>query len=261
MGSVPPTTHANVSTIYLLKNPIKKPTSESDDSKLLIVIDHKKLEIGEFFLEKYLSGDLKKLLAAIKKWDSYLKKFRKSKQLFNSSELPLPVQFSNQESCSPSNSFNSSLTFDSTLVQLFYKNNKLRFIYKINHSPGPPMKYRFICWKTLLNIPNGFSDFGYEKFKRQKLSAEVERDIRKDLHRSYPTQKLFTYREKETNELTLGEKQLYNVLKAISNNYPRIGYCQGMNFIVGYLLLISGGNEHEAFSLFQKMGIDLRFII
>lgn len=258
MGSMPPT---KTSVFVTTPSQHPKPQTESEESKSLPLpipmLDPRKLEIGEFFLDKYLHPSKNKLLKNLQRWDAFLKKLQKSKGLFNSSELPLPANPVNQGSSSPSNSCNSSQTFDSTLIQLFLKSNRNKFIYKVNHSPGPPMKYRFACWKAILNIANGFGDYGYEKFRTEKCPHEVERDIRKDLHRTYPTQQLFLCHDR--SELTIGEKQLYNVLKAIANNFPRIGYCQGMNFVVGFLLLISGGNETEAFCLFQRMGLDGRF--
>lgn len=230
--------------------------SESEESKSISVIDQKKLEIGEFFLEKNLSK--KKQQANIKKWDAYLKKIKKSKGLMNSSEFPMPGTILHQNSSSPSNSCSSSLTFDTTIIQLFYKKSQSKFISKVNHSPGPPMKYRFICWRTIMNISNGFPD-AFLEMKKQTLPKVVERDIKYDLHRTYPSHPLFIF--KQTGDTTLGEKQLYSVLRALANNFPRIGYCQGMNFVVGFLLLISGGNEAESFNFFQKMGLDWRFHI
>ena len=264
MGSFPSksqnyqSSNHNILEIPMNLKPPPKAHSESEESKSLSLLDARKLEIGEYFLEKYLTIKKKKQQNNIKIWDGLLKKIHKSKGLFNSYEIPLPSNSINQGFSSPSNSLNSSLTFDSTLIHLFYTSNRAKFLYKNNHSPGPPMKYRFICWKTMLNIPNGF-DPQYQTYKQKKPHKDVDRDIRKDLHRTYPTQKLFTFRENE--DFTIGEKQLYNVLKAIANNFPRIGYCQGMNFVVGFLLLISGGNENDAFSLFQKLGLDMRFHI
>ena len=49
--------------------------------------------------------------------------------------------------------------------------------------------------------------------------------IDKDLHRTFnlPEQK---------------RKMFENVLKRIANHFPKTGYTQGMNFIIGYLILI-----------------------
>lgn len=237
--------------------------SESEESKSLSMIDQKKLEIGEFFLESHSNNGKKQVLKKklennVKKWDSYLKKIKKTQGLMKSTELPQPKKMFPAiiATPSPSNSCTSTLTFDSTLIQLFFKKNKSKFLSKVNHSPGPPMKYRFICWRTIMNIPNGCSEI-FTQMKKKKANKIVERDIKNDLHRTYPSQPMF--KMKNGSDMTLGERQLCNTLKALANNFPRIGYCQGMNFVVGFMLLISGGNEAESFNLFQKMGLDLRF--
>ena len=44
-----------------------------------------------------------------------------------------------------------------------------------------------------------------------------------------------------------------NVLKAYSLYNTKVGYCQSMNFILGFILAVNGGNESEAFWLFIAM--------
>ena len=60
----------------------------------------------------------------------------------------------------------------------------------------------------------------------------MTRKIAKDLGRTFPGNEEF-----KTNH-ELGENRLYNVLKAYSAYDPETGYCQGMNFITGMLLLM-----------------------
>jgi hypothetical protein len=48
-------------------------------------------------------------------------------------------------------------------------------------------------------------------------------------------------------------------LKAISLYFPGVGYTQGMNFIVAFLLIINGGNEEEAFWSFVFLGKNIHF--
>jgi hypothetical protein len=50
-------------------------------------------------------------------------------------------------------------------------------------------------------------------------------------------------------ELRKMETSLYNILKAYWNLDRDVGYCQGMNLIVGFLLLVSNGNELDSFFL------------
>ena len=50
-----------------------------------------------------------------------------------------------------------------------------------------------------------------------------------------------------------GLVQLTNVLLAYSIKMPEVGYCQGMNFLAGFCLIMSGGNEKEAFWFLQSI--------
>jgi len=62
--------------------------------------------------------------------------------------------------------------------------------------------------------------------------SEYETIIEKDINRSFPTSD-FHHRMKKDNRISA----LYNVLKVYSNWDTSFGYCQGMNFIVGMLLM------------------------
>jgi hypothetical protein len=44
-----------------------------------------------------------------------------------------------------------------------------------------------------------------------------------------------------------------NILQAFSVYNEKVGYCQSMNFIVGFILLMCGGDEVEAFWLFASL--------
>lgn len=50
------------------------------------------------------------------------------------------------------------------------------------------------------------------------------------------------------------------ILKRISNHFPLMGYTQGINFVVGYLL-IAGFSESDAFWLFIHMAINRRYML
>ena len=56
-----------------------------------------------------------------------------------------------------------------------------------------------------------------------------------------------------------GQLSLYNILKAYSLLDPEVGYCQGLSFVGGVLLMHSN-NEEEAFNLLKHMmfGMGLR---
>ena len=120
---------------------------------------------------------------------------------------------------------------------------------------GPPMQYRWSTWKIFLGPERFFVEGLYERLR--SVPSDCDRQIRKDLHRTFPYQRYFS--SKKYNNI--GQEQLFNVLKAISLYFPSIGYTQGMNFIVGVFLLVSGGNELEAFWMFASLARDPKFLL
>lgn len=78
----------------------------------------------------------------------------------------------------------------------------------------------------------------YEQMRRVQ-SAPCEGDIVRDINRTFPKHVL--YRDKQG----LGQQQLLNVLRAYSIFNAEVGYCQGMGFICGVLLMYMG--EDDAF--------------
>ncbi len=50
-------------------------------------------------------------------------------------------------------------------------------------------------------------------------------------------------------------------MSAVSNYFPDLGYCQGMNFILGFLILISGGIEEDVFWMFIILGKSSKFLL
>ena len=49
------------------------------------------------------------------------------------------------------------------------------------------------------------------------------------------------------------------VLKKVSNHFPVMGYTQGINFIIGYLLII-GYSENDAFWIFIHISLNRRYM-
>lgn len=52
---------------------------------------------------------------------------------------------------------------------------------------------------------------------------------------------------------------LFNVLKAYSIMDNEVGYCQGLSFIVGILLIHVNNDEEKAFELLKFLLVDLNF--
>lgn len=136
------------------------------------------------------------------------------------------------------NIFDDSNIIESNL-RLFYKLNKNKSIKRI--SKGPPDSFRWISWIISSNLPIERSKEFYNYLLNQPLNSATDIQIKKDLNRTLSGIKISNSILDDTQVI------LYNVLKAFSNIDKEVSYCQGMNFIVGFLLIISDFSEVEAF--------------
>ena len=142
------------------------------------------------------------------------------------------------------------------IKNFFIKNNNkfLERVYK-----GPPECFRLTSWMVLNNIPLDRNKEIYEFYSKKELNLEIKNSIIKDIQRTFPTENTEILRPKE--------KKLYSVLKAFSNLDNELGYCQGMNLIVAFLLNVSNFNESETFfllisifsSTFKERGINYNY--
>jgi len=125
---------------------------------------------------------------------------------------------------------------------LKYARNKPHVFYR-RLVKGPPPAYRWTAWKVALNMKGHFQPEIYLQLLQRKEESKWLREIKKDLSRTFPSHPLYAsndYKEK-------GQTILENILAAYSLYSTSTGYCQGMNFIVGFLLIISGFKEKEVF--------------
>lgn len=72
---------------------------------------------------------------------------------------------------------------------------------------------------------------------------ETDEVIRRDIPRTFPEHPLFNFKR--------GQDALYNVLKAYSVHDLEVGYCQGMAFIAGLMLMYLP--EEPSFQLFCRL--------
>ena len=123
----------------------------------------------------------------------------------------------------------------------FYIHNKSKFKERL--FKGPPECFRWISWCIINEVPLERDINVYNNYLVKDLEKEHKDRIIRDIQR--------TFSNKNTDESKLREKEtsLYNVLKAFWNLDDQIGYCQGMNLLVGFMLLISEGNELDTFYL------------
>ncbi|KAF9096319.1 GTPase-activating protein [Mortierella sp. AD031] len=108
---------------------------------------------------------------------------------------------------------------------------------------GVPSALRGLIWQLLgkskdLQLEATFAEL-------LKSSSPHEKQITRDMTRTFPNHEYFQ------NETGVGQEALFNVVKAYSLYDPEVGYCQGLSFIVGPLLL--NMPEEEAFCMLVKM--------
>ncbi|XP_055985231.1 growth hormone-regulated TBC protein 1 [Sorex fumeus] len=87
----------------------------------------------------------------------------------------------------------------------------------------------------------------YHQLLQGARNDSLEEAIRTDMNRTFPD----NIRFRSSAEPCL-QKTLFNVLLAYGHHDQRVGYCQGMNFVAGYLILITK-NEEEAFWLLDAL--------
>lgn len=119
---------------------------------------------------------------------------------------------------------------------------------------GAPPRYRWQVWRALTGWPALCRPGVYDRWLNRDLSQKVSDTIKKDLERTFP--KLDEFDEKK-------QLALANVLKAHANLFPDVAYCQGMNFVVGFFLLVwercmqfrrsDESNEEAAFFLLVQV--------
>ena len=142
------------------------------------------------------------------------------------------------------NNYNYTIPFKENIeknIRDFYKNEKKYFLYiSINSCPKI---LRSLIWITLSEyIPLERKDKYYNYLKNENTNPIYLEQIEKDIYRTFKEHKT----EKEI-------KSLKNILVAFTNLASEIGYCQGMNFIAGFLLDITSFNEIDAFYLFTHI--------
>uniref|UniRef100_A0A3B4WBG7 TBC1 domain family member 1 n=1 Tax=Seriola lalandi dorsalis TaxID=1841481 RepID=A0A3B4WBG7_SERLL len=136
---------------------------------------------------------------------------------------------------------------------------KIKFDKETIHAAvaqGVPRQHRGEIWKFLSEqyllrqtIPSKppANHTPYKELLKQLTSQQHA--ILIDLGRTFPTHPYFQA------QLGAGQLSLYNLLKAYSLLDPEVGYCQGLSFIAGVLLLHMG--EEDAFNMLKFLMYDV----
>jgi Rab-GTPase-TBC domain len=107
---------------------------------------------------------------------------------------------------------------------------------------GIPAPLRGVVWLSMAGARDKSIEEKYDKFSVE--SSPYERMIGKDVGRSFPQHDMFRDPDGE------GQKMLGRVLKCYSLYDDKIGYCQGLGFLVGPLLMNMG--DREAFCILVR---------
>uniref|UniRef100_A0A673L3Y4 Growth hormone regulated TBC protein 1b n=1 Tax=Sinocyclocheilus rhinocerous TaxID=307959 RepID=A0A673L3Y4_9TELE len=87
----------------------------------------------------------------------------------------------------------------------------------------------------------------YHSILKAQHDPKIEEVIRADMHRTFPDNIQF----RASSQPCL-QKALFNVLLAYGHHNKDVGYCQGMNFIAGYLLIVTK-DEEKSFWLMDAL--------
>ena len=120
-------------------------------------------------------------------------------------------------------------------------------------SYGIPSNLRNFVWNVIIEEKYGnHTFFSYEQelneYKSLLKNVISIPQIEKDLDRTFI---------KESDKTTKNIQKLRNILNCI-NIYTKSGYCQGINFIVGFLLKVTNFDEIRTFYIFKNIYSDIK---
>ncbi|XP_023691112.1 growth hormone-regulated TBC protein 1-A isoform X1 [Paramormyrops kingsleyae] len=137
--------------------------------------------------------------------------------------------------------------------KLLQRGNKLQKNVKVKRyvRKGIPNEYRALTWMAASGAQEKLerNPGYYHALLTGEHDARLVEVIRTDLHRTFPDNVQF----RKTSNPCL-QKTLFNVLLAYGHHDKAVGYCQGMNFIAGYLIIITKDEEKSFWLLDALLG-------
>ncbi|XP_012497606.1 PREDICTED: TBC1 domain family member 4 [Propithecus coquereli] len=135
------------------------------------------------------------------------------------------------------------------LLRMEKENQKLEGVPKSRR--GEIWQFLALQYRLRHRLPNKQQppDISYKELLKQ-LTAQ-QHAILVDLGRTFPTHPYFSV------QLGAGQLSLFNLLKAYSLLDKEVGYCQGISFVAGVLLLHM--SEEQAFEMLKFLMYDLGF--
>lgn len=116
---------------------------------------------------------------------------------------------------------------------------------------GVPNEHRARIWMAASGAQEQLESHTgyYQSLLAAEHDAKLKETIHTDMHRTFPDNILF-----KTKTESCLQKALYNVLLAYGHHNKAVGYCQGMNFIAGYLMIITKDEEKSFWLLDALLG-------
>ncbi|XP_038658686.1 growth hormone-regulated TBC protein 1-A-like [Scyliorhinus canicula] len=114
---------------------------------------------------------------------------------------------------------------------------------------GIPNEYRSLIWMIVSGAQAQMerNPAYYKKLLEMEEDTRLVDAIKTDINRTFPDNVHF----RRTANPSL-QDALFNILLAYGNHNKIIGYCQGMNFIAGYLLIVTK-DEEKSFWLLDAL--------
>ncbi|KJP89438.1 hypothetical protein AK88_00881 [Plasmodium fragile] len=127
-------------------------------------------------------------------------------------------------------------------INWFMKTHRTTFLRRVKR--GIPQKYRWKVWFQITNSKILLNKYQKKYYFLSKKKSNYTNLIMIDISRTFPELLIFD---------KYAQEQLFRILNAYSNVEPSVGYCQGMNFLVGLLLIVSNFNEIETFCVLVSL--------
>ena len=140
---------------------------------------------------------------------------------------------------------------DSFITSLMRNPKARKDVFDIIKRKGFDHPYRWICYRLFSQATN--ENFEFDKKledTRRELYPRLIRSVNKPVDEIVNKDVLRTARHKELFQSfdAVGSQLLYDNCKAVGCFFPTTGYVQGMNFIMSFLLEVSGLEEFETFN-------------
>ena len=139
--------------------------------------------------------------------------------------------------------------------KFFYQNSEKK-IYKniFLKSDKSPLSLNLFSVQKHTGMWYHFLQYDKNSINYKKIITEINQNLAlKKEYRFEETIQLDVVRTFFEEDQEKKRSMVKNILLSLSEIYPKIGYCQGMNHICQFLLEITGNDETESFNIFSAI--------